>query len=438
VASFTGGTVRPVWGESQAKRTPPLSVLAGGGWDPTSHLVLGESDQDKEVSMSVCMVGWSHTRFGKLDDDDLEALVTTAAADAIADAGLAPADIDEIFLGTFNAGMENQDFAASLVLQVDDSMRFKPATRFENACASGSAALYGAIDAIRARRTRFALVVGVEKMTSAGLDKVTESLAKASYHKEEAGAGLSFPGIFGQLAQRYFQQYGDQSDALAQIAAKNHRNGSVNPLAHLQKDLGFDFCRQVSDKNPIVAAPLKRTDCSTVADGAAAAVLTDVDTALGMEKAVIFRAVQHVNDILPMSRRDVLAMEAPRLAWQRAVDQAGVTLDDLSLAEVHDCFTVAELLVYEAMGLTAEGEGARAIAEGWTEKDGKLPVNPSGGLKSKGHPVGATGVSMHVLAAQQVTGTAGPIQVPGAELAAVFNMGGAMVANYASILQALR
>jgi acetyl-CoA C-acetyltransferase len=131
-------------------------------------------------------------------------------------------------------------------------------------------------------------------------------------------------------------------------------------------------------------------------------------------------------------------MEAPRLAWQRAVDQAGVTLDDLSLAEVHDCFTVAELLVYEAMGLTAEGEGARAIAEGWTEKDGKLPVNPSGGLKSKGHPVGATGVSMHVLAAQQVTGTAGPIQVPGAELAAVFNMGGAMVANYASILQALR
>ena len=334
--------------------------------------------------------------------------------------------------------MENQDFAASLVLQVDDSMRFKPATRFENACASGSAALYGAMDAIRARRTRFALVVGVEKMTSAGLDKVTESLAKASYYKEEAGVGLSFPGIFGQLAQRYFQQYGDQTDALARIAAKNHRNGSVNPLAHLQKDLGFDFCRQVSDKNPIVAAPLKRTDCSTVADGAAAAVLTDVDTALGMNKAVIFRAAQHVNDILPMSRRDVLAMEAPRLAWQRAVDQAGVTLGDLSLAEVHDCFTVAELLLYEAMGLTAEGEGARAIAEGWTEKDGKLPVNPSGGLKSKGHPVGATGVSMHVLAAQQVTGTAGPIQVPGAELAAVFNMGGAMVANYASILQALR
>ncbi len=388
--------------------------------------------------MSVCMVGWSHTRFGKLDDMDLEALVTTAAADAIADAGVGPGDIDEIFLGTFNAGMENQDFAASLVLQVDEAMRFTPATRFENACASGSAAMYGAIDAIRAGRSRLALVVGVEKMTAASLDRVTDSLAKASYYKEEAGEGLSFPGIFGQLAQRYFQKYGDQSDALARIAAKNHRNGSVNPLAHLQKDLGFEFCRTESDKNPIVAAPLKRTDCSTVADGAAAAVLTDVDTALGMKKAVVFRAAQHVNDILPMSKRDVLAMEAPRLAWQRALAQAGIGLDDLSLAEVHDCFTVAELLEYEAIGLTPEGEGARAIEEGWTEKDGRLPINPSGGLKAKGHPVGATGVSMHVLAARQVTGTAGAIQVPDAQLAAVFNMGGAMVANYASVLEALR
>ena len=388
--------------------------------------------------MSVCMVGWSHTRFGKLTDMDLESLVRSAGREAISDAGLTPGDIDAIYLGTFNAGMENQDFAASLALSIDESLRFKPATRVENACASGSAALYGGIDAIGAGRARFVLAIGAEKMTGTDTSKVTESLAKASYYKDEAGQGMSFPGIFARLSQLYFQQYGDVSDALARIAAKNHKNGSVNPLAHLQKDLGFEFCNTVSDKNPIVAEPLRRTDCSTIADGAAAAVLTDVDTALGMPKAVIFRATQHVNDFLPMARRDLLAMEGPQLAWRRALEQARIGLDDLSLVEVHDCFTIAELLEYEAIGLTEPGHGRRAIDEGWTEKDGKLPVNPSGGLKSKGHPVGATGVSMHVLAARQLCGTAGEIQIPDAEIVGVLNMGGAMVANYASVLERLR
>jgi acetyl-CoA C-acetyltransferase len=388
--------------------------------------------------MSVCMVGWSHTRFGKLADMDLEALVTIAGREAIADAGLAPGDIDTIYLGTFNAGMENQDFAASLALGIDERLRFKPATRVENACASGSAALYAGIDAIGSGRARFVLAIGAEKMTAADTPKVTESLAKASYYKDEAGQGMSFPGIFARLAQLYFQKNGDARGALARIAAKNHKNGSVNPLAHLQKDLGFEFCNTVSDKNPVVAEPLRRTDCSTIADGAAAAVLTDVDTALGMPKAVIFRAAQHVNDFLPMAKRDLLAMEGPALAWRRALDQARAGLDDLSLVEVHDCFTVAELLLYEAIGLTEPGQGRRAIDEGWTEKAGKLPVNPSGGLKSKGHPVGATGVSMHVLAANQLCGTAGGIQVPDAEIVGILNMGGAMVANYASMLERLR
>ena len=193
-----------------------------------------------------------------------------------------------------------------------------------------------------------------------------------------------------------------------------------------------------SEKNPVVAPPLKRTDCSTVADGAAAVVLADMDTALGMERAVVFRAREHVQDFLPMAKRDILAFEGPALAWARALERAGMTLDDLDLAEVHDCFTTAELLIYEAMGLTGQGEGARAILEGWSEKEGKLPINPSGGLKAKGHPIGATGVSMHALAAAQVSGTAGAIQVPGASTAAVFNMGGMAVANYASILEPLR
>src|SRR5436189_84245 len=247
-----------------------------------------------------------------------------------------------------------------------------------------------------------------------------------------------FAGSFGQIAQKYFQRYGDQSDALARIAAKNHKNGVSNPMAQMRRDLGYEFCRTVSDKNPLVAGPLKRTDCSLVSDGAAAVVLADMQTALALKKAVAFRAAEQVNDFLPMSKRDILAFEGPALAWQKALAASRLTLDDLDLVETHDCFTIAELIEYEAMGLAPKGEGARAILEGWTEKDGRLPINPSGGLKSKGHPVGATGVSMHVLASMQVTGQAGDMQIPNAALAGIMNMGGAAVANFVSILEPLR
>ena len=206
----------------------------------------------------------------------------------------------------------------------------------------------------------------------------------------------------------------------------------------MRKDLGFDFCRQESEKNPFVAGPLKRTDCSLVSDGAAALVIADVETALSMPRAVAFRARAHAQDFLPMSKRDILAFEGPALAWKRALANARLCLDDLDLVETHDCFTIAELIEYEAMGLTPKGEGARAVLEGWTEKAGKLPINPSGGLKSKGHPVGATGVSMHVLGAMQVTGQAGDMQIPNATLAGIMNMGGAAVANFVSILEPLR
>lgn len=388
--------------------------------------------------MTACIVGWSHSRFGKLEDKDLETLVVEAATGAMADAGVGPEDVDEIFLGTFNGGMDAQDFAASLVLQADDRFRFKPATRVENACATGSAAIYQGISAIEAKRARIALVVGVEKMTTLSSREVGDVLIKCSYVKEENVPGMSFPGLFGRITELYYQKYGDQSDALARIAAKNHKNGSVNPLAHMQKDFGYDFCRNESEKNPYVAGPLKRTDCSMISDGAAALVLADIDTALTMPKAVAFRATAHVNDLLPMSKRDIVAFEGPAHAWKQALAQARLSLDDLSLVETHDCFTSAELIEYEAMGLTAPGQGAKAILEGWTEKDGRLPVNPSGGLKSKGHPIGATGVSMHVMAAMQVSGQADAMQIKDARLAGVLNMGGAAVASYVSILERLR
>ncbi|GGG45316.1 acetyl-CoA acetyltransferase [Chelatococcus composti] len=388
--------------------------------------------------MTAAIVGWAHTPFGKLDAESVESLIVRVANEALAHAGIGAEDVDEIVLGHFNGGFSQQDFTASLVLQADPAFRFKPATRVENACATGSAAVRQGIRAIDARNARIVLVVGVEQMTTTPGPEIGRNLLKASYLKEEGDITGGFAGVFGKIAAAYFQRHGDQSDALAMIAAKNHRNGVDNPYAQMRKDLGFDFCRNVSEKNPIVAGPLKRTDCSLVSDGAAAIVLADIETALKMRRAVAFRSTAHVQDFLPLSRRDILKFEGCAKAWHDALDRAGLTLDDLSFVETHDCFTIAELIEYEAMGLTPEGEGARAIKEGWTEKGGRLPVNPSGGLKAKGHPIGATGVSMHALSAMQLCGEAGGIQVPGATLAGIFNMGGAAVANYVSVLERIK
>ena len=299
-----------------------------------------------------------------------------------------------------------------------------------------SAAVHQGIRAIACGAAKVVLVVGVEQMTRTPSAEIGGNLLKASYLPEDGDTVGGFAGVFGKIAQGYFQKYGDQSDALAMIAAKNHKNGVANPFAQMRKDFGFEFCRSESEKNPYVAGPLKRTDCSLVSDGAAALVLMDSETAKTMGKAVNFRATAHAQDFLPMSKRDILQFEGCTVAWQRALQKAGVALSDLSFVETHDCFTVAELIEYEAMGLTPRGQGARAILEGWTQKDGKLPVNPSGGLKAKGHPIGATGVSMHVMTAMQLAGQAPEgMQLKSPQLGGIFNMGGAAVANYVSVLE---
>ncbi|MGM4997765.1 acetyl-CoA acetyltransferase [Tardiphaga sp. 538_B7_N1_4] len=386
--------------------------------------------------MTASIVGWAHMPFGKFDAETVESMVVRVATEAMADAGISASDVDEIVLGHFNAGFSPQDFTASLVLQADPALRFKPATRVENACATGSAAVHAGVKSIAAGTAKIVLVVGVEQMTRTPGPEIGKNLLRASYLPEDGETPAGFAGVFGGIAQKYFQKYGDQSDALAMIAAKNHANGVHNPYAQMRKDFGFEFCRSESEKNPFVAGPLKRTDCSLVSDGAAALVLTDSETAKTMGKAVNIKATGHAQDFLPMSKRDILAFEGCTVAWQKALKTAGVELGDLSFVETHDCFTVAELIEYEAMGLTPRGQGARAIKEGWVQKDGKLPVNPSGGLKAKGHPIGATGVSMHVLSAMQLLGQAPEgMQIKNAKLAGIFNMGGAAVANYVSILE---
>jgi acetyl-CoA C-acetyltransferase len=391
--------------------------------------------QGNQTMNDPMIVGWAHTPFGKFDGKDAEALVAEVAPAAIESAGLAPQEIDAVFVGMFNNGMSRQDFPSSLVLQSVPELRFKPCSRTENACASGSAAIHAGRNFLKSGQGRNVLVIGVEKMTGPSTAQVGDALLGASYRKEEGDIPAGFAGVFARIGQAYFDKFGDQSDALALIASKNHENGLDNPYAQMRREFSFEFCRNESDKNPIVAAPLKRTDCSPISDGAAALVLS-VDAPARFRQRVRFRAAAHVNDLMPLSRREMWRLEGAGLAWQKALAQAGVGVNDLSFAEVHDCFTIAELMAYEAMGLTPLGQGARAIAEGWTRKDGRLPVNRSGGLKSKGHPVGATGVSMHVLASMQVTGQAGALQLPKADLGGVFNMGGSGVASYVSILEA--
>ncbi|WP_030181546.1 thiolase domain-containing protein [Streptomyces sp. NRRL S-813] len=383
------------------------------------------------------LTGWAHTVFGKSSPEttveDLMAEVSTAA---VADAGLEVGDVDAAFVGVFNSGFSRQSFEAALLGAGRPELARTPASRHENACATGSAALFAAMDFVASGRGRVALVVGAEKMTSVGKEVINDTLLAASYLPLEADAG-SFAGIFARLADMYADRYGFPREALGLIAAKNHHNGVANPWAQMRRDLGVEFCSVPSEKNPYTAGRLLRTDCSLVSDGAAAVVVTSEGVARAARRRVRVAGRAQANEPFAISSRpDPLAFDGARRAFKAALTEAGTDLTGLDLIETHDCFTLAELLHYEAFGLAEPGKGGTVIAEGVTQREGRLPVNVSGGLKSKGHPIGATGVSQQVMAALQLTGEAGEMQLPRAERAAVFNMGGSAVANYATVLEA--
>ena len=320
-----------------------------------------------------------------------------------------PSDVDEIVLGHFNAGFSAQDFTASLVLQASPDLRFKRALRVENACATGSAAVHQGLNSIAAKAARVVLVVGVEQMTTTPGPEIGKNLLKASYVREEADIEGGFAGIFGKIAGLYFQRWGDQSDALAMIAAKNHKNGVGNPYAQIaQGSRASSSAATPSEKNPFVAGPLKRTDCSLVSDGAAALVLADVETALQLNKAIVFRVdraclgfpadeqARH-----PQVRRLHRGVAA-RARRRRHRARRPVARRDARL--LHHRRT--DRVRGDGAGAGRAGR-ARDRRKAGPQKDGKLPVNPSGGLKAKGHPIGATGVSMHALCAMQLAGDRG-------------------------------
>ena len=381
------------------------------------------------------IIGWGHNKFGRNDTESSEDMIAEVVSEAISHAQVDPKDIDNIVVGTFNNGFQKQDFHGALPAINCEVLKHVPSLRVENACATGSAAIHTALNSIEAKRSKLNLVVGVEKMTDRSTKEAGDILLGASYRKEEDKIDGGFAGVFAQITDTYFQRYGDQTKYLSKIAAKNHKNGAVNPYAHMQVDLGFDFCNKVSEKNPLVAPPLKRSDCSMISDGAAALIIADDELALEAEKAISFKARVQMNDLMPMSKRDKTEFRGASLSWKKALSDAQVNLMDLSFVETHDCFTIAELIEYEAMGLTERGEGYKVLEEGTVYKDGKLPINPSGGLKAKGHPVGATGVSQHVMACMQLVGEAKDMQIKDASLGGIFNMGGSAVANYVSILE---
>ena len=381
------------------------------------------------------IIGWGHNKFGRNDTQTTEDMISEVVSEAISHAQVDPKDIDNIVVGTFNNGFQKQDFHGALPAINCEVLKHVPSLRVENACATGSAAIHTALNSIEAKRSKLNLVVGVEKMTDRSTKEAGDILLGASYRKEEDKIDGGFAGVFAQITDTYFQRYGDQTKYLSKIAAKNHKNGAVNPYAHMQVDLGFDFCNKVSEKNPLVAPPLKRSDCSMISDGAAALIIADDELALEAERSISFKARVQMNDLMPMSKRDKTEFRGASLSWKKALSDAQVNLMDLSFVETHDCFTIAELIEYEAMGLTQRGEGYKVLEEGTVYKDGKLPINPSGGLKAKGHPVGATGVSQHVMACMQLVGEAKDMQIKDASLGGIFNMGGSAVANYVSILE---
>ena len=391
--------------------------------------------------MSIGVIGTSHTKVGRLDKTVYE-LMEEAGKEALKDSGVDAKKIDGIWIGNYSGGGFNkQEHLAPYAVNIDEDLRFTPATRVENACASGSAAIKDAKNALLAGEVDYALVIGVEKMTDLDTRGVTEVLAMASYWPTEGKEGMTFPGLFAEYAKGYMAKYGYDQDelreVLAKIAAKNHRNALENPLAQMPWDCDYsEILEMPDDKNPEIAPPLRLYDCSLISDGAAAMVLTRSD--LAEETAddyVEITALAHTSDYLDMDKRAKYEFTAGKKAIEQAYDQAGISLDDLDFVEVHDCFTIAELLAYEALGMAEDGKGKEVIEDGTSTKDGKLPVNLSGGLKAKGHPVGATGVSMAVLATRQLMGNAIGHQIDDPKLGLTFNVGGSAASNYALVFK---
>jgi acetyl-CoA C-acetyltransferase len=368
----------------------------------------------------VAIIGVGMTKWGELWDKSLRTIFTETALLAIADAGVDK--IDSMVVGCMSSGLfVGQEHLASLLA---DSLGRTPvpAARVESACSSGGLALRQGFMEVASGMSDIVLVGGVEKMTDVTGCEATYALGTAADQEYEGYHGLTFPGLYAMMAVDHMHRHGTTREQLALVAVKNHDNGSRNPLAQ------FPFKVTVEDvlNSVLVADPLRILDCSPITDGAAAVVLAPAELARKMKKpAVRIAGSGQATDTMALSsRRDISWIESTHLAAAKALAMAGRKVQDMHLFEVHDCFTIAEIMVTEALGLVPRGQGGKAVEEGLTARSGRYPVNPSGGLKAKGHPVGATGVAQAVEIAKQLRGEAGDRQIKGARLGLAQNMGG--------------
>ena len=392
------------------------------------------------------------------DLKSIYALILEAGKGALADAGIAGKDVDGVWLGSFAPGLfANQEHLAAFAAEIDpDGLRFKSLTRCEAACASGSVALYDALYAVESGRVNIALVVGVEKMHLLDTKGVTHVLATCSYWPEEGAKSVNFPSLFAQYAKGYKARYKLEDAVLARmlatVSALAYRNGVDNPLAQFGKGGPPDkqglftanaILNLPPEKNPVIAAPLRLHDCSLVTDGSAAVVIMKTQDALKAgHKVVEIAGIGHVNERLPVSvRPNMYELMAGKEAVKRAFAEAKIAISDVDLVEVHDCFTINQLLCTEALGLSGDGRSGYDYLDGrFTRSDDRCAVNLSGGLKAKGHPVGATGVSMHALLYKQLMGEpiGAALTKKTPSVGVSFNVGGSAVTNCVSVLRRIK
>ncbi len=367
----------------------------------------------------VCVIGAGSTKYGKLNEGIVE-LAVNASKEAIKSAGIDARDVQYAFISNVFGVADRQVHLAPVILS-DLGLMDVPGLTVESACGSGSIAFREAYANVAAGFYDVVLVVGVEKVTHTGTTRSTTLFSYCSDFFYEGGSGVSFPGLFASMARAYMNKYDAKEEDLALVAVKNHEHGLLNPKAHIRKRI------TVGDvlESPPVASPLKLLDCCPFSDGASAVILASEEYAKsnGLEYIEVIGSGRGASPATLQDREDITTIPSTRTAAQQAFKQAKIEPKDVDFAEVHDCFTIAEIVDIEDLGFFPKGKGVEAVKQGVTRLGGDLPINPSGGLKSKGHPIGATGVGQVVEVYEQLLGKAGERQVKGAEIALTHNFG---------------
>ena len=385
----------------------------------------------------VAIIGIGVTKFGELWDKSFRQLIAEAGAKALLDSGISGSDIDAMYIGSMSSGrFVGQEHIGALVADASGFSHLHiPATRIEGACASGSLAVRQGYLSIASGINDIVVVGGIEKMNDVSGEAATETLATAADQEWESFFGVTFPGLYALMARRHMYKYGTTKEQLAQVAVKNHSNGALNPNAQYQRPIKMETAMNAT----MVADPLGLFDCSPVTDGSASIVLCAADKAKKFtDKPIKIIGSGQGSDTLSLHARDHLcSLDSTIYAAKKAYKQANIKPSDVSVAEVHDCFTIAEIMAIEDLGFVKKGEGGKAIENKITTLDGKIPVNTSGGLKAKGHPVGATGVAQIVELTQQLRNKAGERQVKDARIGLAHNVGGSGATCVIHIMEAM-